>query len=57
MVIEGGKTELSEVTFPGTPVVSEEVKTFILNLLDREPNCRMDMDEAIHHPFLREVDL
>jgi serine/threonine protein kinase len=57
MVIEGGKTELSEVTFPGTPVVSEEAKTFILNMLDREPNCRMDMDEAIHHPFLRDVDL
>ena len=46
-------TELSEVSFPSAPVVSDEAKGFILNLLDREPNKRMDMDEILHHPFLK----
>ena len=38
------KTSLSQVTFPSAPVVSEEAKIFILNLLDSNPDKRMDMD-------------
>lgn len=58
MMIEGGqKTELSEIVFPSTPIVSQEAKIFIMNMLDREPKSRMDMDEALHHPFLKEVEL
>lgn len=57
MMIEGGKTELPEVVFPTCPAVSEDAKAIIRNLLDREPNSRMDMDEVLHHAFLREVDL
>ena len=47
------KTNLSQVTFPTAPVVSECAKTFILNLLDSNPDKRMDMDEVIHHQFLQ----
>ncbi len=55
MMMNGdGKTELPEVNFPSAPVVSSEVKHFILNLLDRDPERRMDMDEVLHHPFLKE---
>lgn len=49
------KTNLPEVTFPTAPVVSETAKVFILNLLDSNPDKRMDMDEVIHHSFLKET--
>lgn len=29
--------ELSEVTFPSAPVIREDTKQFILNLLDKDP--------------------
>lgn len=47
------KPELSEVSFPSAPPISEEGKSFILNLLENDPNCRMDMDEVLAHPFLK----
>ena len=47
------KTGLSEVTFPTAPLISESAKMFITNLLDSDPDKRMDMDEAIHHAFLK----
>ena len=47
------KTGLSEVTFPTAPLISEPAKMFITNLLDCDPDKRMDMDEAIHHAFLK----
>lgn len=38
MIMAGeGPKELSEVTFPAIPSISEEVKHFIMNLLDRNP--------------------
>lgn len=49
-------TELSVVAFPSAPVVSEAAREFILNLLDRNPDRRMDMDEVLHHSFLRDLE-
>jgi serine/threonine protein kinase len=47
------KPELSEVSFPSAPVLSEEGRSFIVKLLDVIPEHRMDMDEALAHPFLK----
>jgi aurora kinase len=38
------KAELSEVTFPVAPVIREETKQLILNLLANDPQKRMDID-------------
>lgn len=38
MAISGdNKGELSEVTFPTAPIIREDTKNFILNLLDKDP--------------------
>ncbi len=48
-----GAPNLSQVSFPSAPPVSDEAKEFILNLLDCDPDRRMDMDEVLVHPFIR----
>jgi len=50
------KPELSEVSFPTTPVLSEEGRQFILKMLSLIPEDRMDMDEALAHSFLRQEE-
>ncbi len=46
--------ELSEIVFPTAPAIKEETKSFIINLLENKPDLRMDMDQVLNHPFLRE---
>jgi len=38
------KGELSEVSFPAAPLIRPDTRQFILNLLDKDPEKRMDMD-------------
>lgn len=47
------KAELTSLSFPNIPI-KEETRQFIENLLEGDPERRMDMDEVLHHPFLRE---
>ncbi len=44
-----------ELSFPATPAVSEEGKEFIWRLLEKDPAKRMEMEEALAHPFLASV--
>lgn len=45
MVLNGqGNTDFSEVNFPSAPPITDLAKEFILNLLDKDPDRRMDMD-------------
>jgi hypothetical protein len=49
--------ELSEIVFPAAPVIKEETKGFILNLLENNPDLRMDMDQVLNHQFLKRVEI
>ena len=49
-----GIPNLSQVIFPFAPPISQQAKEFILNLLDCNPDKRMDMDEVLAHPFIKE---
>ena len=46
--------ELGQIVFPAAPAIKEEAKKFILNLLENNPDSRMDMDQVLSHPFLKE---
>ena len=48
------KPELSTLNFPPGIPIKDDTKRFIENLLNSDPLQRMDMDEVLHHPFLRE---
>jgi serine/threonine protein kinase len=48
------KPELSTLSFPPGILIKEETKQFIENLLEGDPKMRMDMDEVLSHPFLRD---
>jgi serine/threonine protein kinase len=55
-IVKNGEAmqELSEIVFPAAPVIREETKSFILNLLANSPDQRMDMDQVLSHSFLKE---
>jgi serine/threonine protein kinase len=42
------------LSFPTSISIKEETKRFIENLLLENPEHRMDMDEVLAHPFLKE---
>jgi serine/threonine protein kinase len=48
------KAELSDLSFPSSIPIKEETRDFIENLLAENPDRRMDMDEVLIHPFLKE---
>jgi len=48
------KAELSALNFPASIPIKDETRKFIENLLEADPTLRMDMDEVLRHPFLRE---
>ena len=54
-IVKNGEVmqELSEIVFPVAPVIKEETKNFILNLLANNPDQRMDMDQVLSHAFLK----
>lgn len=37
-------------------MISEEGKTFLLGLLERDPKKRLTSEEALQHPWLRKFD-
>jgi serine/threonine protein kinase len=48
------KAELTGLVFPASTPVSADTRSFIENLLSEDPEQRMEMDEVLQHPFLRE---
>lgn len=45
---------MSELVFPSSIPIKDETKDFIENLLEENPDKRMDMDEVLAHDFLKE---
>jgi hypothetical protein len=46
------KAGLSELSFPESVPIEKKTRDFIENLLQENPNLRMDMDAVLKHPFL-----
>jgi serine/threonine protein kinase len=44
-----------ELKFPDEISASDEAKDFIMNLLEKNPGKRMEIDKALKHPFLQKV--
>lgn len=45
---------MSDLVFPTSISIMDETKDFIENLLEENPDKRMDMDEVLAHEFLKE---
>lgn len=48
------RQELSGLVFPVGTAVRECAKEFVGNLLQKDPDLRMDMDQVLSHAFLQQ---
>lgn len=47
------RIEMVDYSFPETPVVSENAKSFIAALLKQKPEDRMSLEDAANHPWIK----
>lgn len=45
---------MEQIQFPEYCCISDLAKEFILRLLERDEGKRMEIEEAVNHPFLAE---